>query len=174
MSYWVDWERIGDYVKDRRKDLGLDKSEAAARAGVSKRTWEDIEDGDDPNLSDATLIRVAKAMRLDPEALLRRCGRKARPAKAAAGPGDAPTREAAERALREAEGQLAAALAAQEAARHEAAEARIAAEVAAERLRSMEALHALTVQQFEAERARADQADEACRALEQALVTSRS
>lgn len=71
----ADWDAIGDMIRRRRKDLDLDRSDAARRACVSKRTWKRLEDRYAGYVSDEVLIRAADALGIDAAAFLRRCGR---------------------------------------------------------------------------------------------------
>jgi transcriptional regulator with XRE-family HTH domain len=61
-----------DIIRQRRNQLGLTLADAAERAGMrSLIQWQKIESGTtrDPQVS--TLLRIAKALRIKPERLLR-------------------------------------------------------------------------------------------------------
>lgn len=60
---------LGAYISQRRIHLDLTKSEAARRAGVSRRTWHEIEDGQRVRSSPQTLALFDQALQL-PEGTL--------------------------------------------------------------------------------------------------------
>lgn len=72
----VDWARVGAYIGEHRRRLGLSKNEASRRARVSNTTWRQIEAGQNDHPTDETLVRMARALMLDPGDLLARCQRR--------------------------------------------------------------------------------------------------
>ncbi|OVE81993.1 hypothetical protein BVY03_01720 [bacterium K02(2017)] len=63
-------KRIANNIRKIRKGKGLTQEEAAVRANdISWRYWQYIESGK-RNFSLKTLVRVAKALNVDPEYLL--------------------------------------------------------------------------------------------------------
>lgn len=60
---------IGLMVRERRIALDLTKAEAARRAGVSRRTWHEIEDGQRATSSAETLAQIDQVLDL-PEGTL--------------------------------------------------------------------------------------------------------
>jgi hypothetical protein len=71
----VDWCRIGEGIRRRRRDLSLDRSHAAERAVLPKGIWQRLEDGYGRHLSDDVLVAAARALHLNPTTFLKRCGR---------------------------------------------------------------------------------------------------
>jgi transcriptional regulator with XRE-family HTH domain len=67
----TDAKRLGAAIENERLKLGLSKSEAARRAGVSRTTWIDIENGRRANSNKTTLQLLEKALQLDRGALRR-------------------------------------------------------------------------------------------------------
>src|SRR5574341_2427435 len=65
-----DWAAVGRVIGQRRRALGLPKNEAARRAQVSNTTWPLLEAGRSRNPSHETIVRVAKVIAIDPDALL--------------------------------------------------------------------------------------------------------
>jgi transcriptional regulator with XRE-family HTH domain len=64
----------GDYIHDRRRDLGITKGEAARRLNLSQTEWRDIERGGKlPD--DCTIVAVAELLRMSADGLLERYGR---------------------------------------------------------------------------------------------------
>src|SRR5712691_5143472 len=64
----------GDYIHDRRRDLGITKGEAARRLHLSQTEWREIErGGQQPD--DDTIVAVAELLRMSPDRLLDRYGR---------------------------------------------------------------------------------------------------
>jgi len=55
---------LGAFVRDRRIELDLSQSEAARRAGVSRRTWCEIEGGQRPRPSALTLNQLDQVLEL--------------------------------------------------------------------------------------------------------------
>lgn len=72
----VDWTEVGAYLGEHRRRLGLSKNEASRRARVSNTTWRQIEAGQNDHPTDETLVRMARALMLDPGDVLARCGRR--------------------------------------------------------------------------------------------------
>ena len=70
-----DWEAIGDMIRRRRKDLDLDRGDAARRACLSKHIWKRLEDRYGAYLNDEVLLRAADTLRMDTSAFMKRCGR---------------------------------------------------------------------------------------------------
>jgi transcriptional regulator with XRE-family HTH domain len=60
---------LGQYIRDRRVALDLTKSEAARRAGVSRRTWHEVEEGQRETSMAVTLNQFDQALQL-PEGTL--------------------------------------------------------------------------------------------------------
>lgn len=73
---WVDamWYEFGEWLAGQRVRLGLTKRQAAERAELSPSTWSTIEQGGRtvrgewifPSPGDTTLVRIAKAVQIDP------------------------------------------------------------------------------------------------------------
>jgi transcriptional regulator with XRE-family HTH domain len=72
----VDWSAVGQYIGEHRRRLGLSKNEASRRARVSNTTWRQIEAGQNDHPTDETLVRMARALLLDPAELMRQCQRR--------------------------------------------------------------------------------------------------
>jgi transcriptional regulator with XRE-family HTH domain len=72
----VDWPAVGQYIGEHRRRLGLSKNEASRRARVSNTTWRQIEAGQNDHPTDETLVRMARALLLDPAELMRQCQRR--------------------------------------------------------------------------------------------------
>jgi transcriptional regulator with XRE-family HTH domain len=72
----VDWGSVGQYIGEHRRRLGLSKNEASRRARVSNTTWRQIEAGQNDHPTDETLVRMARALLLDPAELMRQCQRR--------------------------------------------------------------------------------------------------
>lgn len=66
---------VGRVIRSRRETLGVSKSAAARRARVSLTTWRLVEAGRAENPTDLTITRMARAVLLDPEAVMRVAGR---------------------------------------------------------------------------------------------------
>ena len=60
---------LGEYIRDRRVALDITKSEAARRAGVSRRTWHEVEEGQRTASTAVTLSQFDQALQL-PEGTL--------------------------------------------------------------------------------------------------------
>lgn len=60
---------LGEYVRERRVALDITKSEAARRAGVSRRTWHEVEEGLRAHSTAVTLAQFDQALQL-PEGTL--------------------------------------------------------------------------------------------------------
>jgi transcriptional regulator with XRE-family HTH domain len=75
-SEGVDWAAVGQYIGEHRRRLGLSKNEASRRARVSNTTWRQIEAGQNDHPTDETLVRMARALLLDPAELMRQCQRR--------------------------------------------------------------------------------------------------
>ncbi len=64
----------GEYIHDRRRDLGLTKGEVARRLRLSQTEWRDIErGGKEPD--DDIIVAVAALLRMSPDELRERYGR---------------------------------------------------------------------------------------------------
>jgi transcriptional regulator with XRE-family HTH domain len=72
----VDWVAVGAWLGEHRRRLGLSKNEASRRARVSNTTWRQIEAGQNDHPTDETLVRMARALMLDPGELMSRCQRR--------------------------------------------------------------------------------------------------
>jgi transcriptional regulator with XRE-family HTH domain len=72
----VDWVAVGAWIGEHRRRLGLSKNEASRRARVSNTTWRQIEAGQNDHPTDETLVRMARALMLDPGELMARCQRR--------------------------------------------------------------------------------------------------
>src|ERR1044072_5679545 len=72
----VDWAAVGQYIGEHRRRLGLSKNEASRRARVSNTTWRQIEAGQNDHPTDETLVRMGRALLLDPADLMRPCQRR--------------------------------------------------------------------------------------------------
>jgi transcriptional regulator with XRE-family HTH domain len=72
----VDWVAVGSWIGEHRRRLGLSKNEASRRARVSNTTWRQIEAGQNDHPTDETLVRMARALMLDPGELMARCQRR--------------------------------------------------------------------------------------------------
>ncbi len=70
------WEKLGGIVESRREALGLTKTEAAKRAGVSLSMWRLVESGRYSAATNPTLMKMAGALGIDPPALLEVVGRR--------------------------------------------------------------------------------------------------
>lgn len=75
-SDFVEWPAVGQYIGEHRRRLGLSKNEASRRARVSNTTWRQIEAGQNDHPTDETLVRMARALLLDPAELMRLCKRR--------------------------------------------------------------------------------------------------
>ncbi len=72
----VDWAQIGGWIGEQRQSLGLSMTDAARRARVSSTTLRHLEAGRNHHPTDETLIRIARALRLDPAEMMARCRRR--------------------------------------------------------------------------------------------------
>jgi transcriptional regulator with XRE-family HTH domain len=72
----VDWVAVGAWIGEHRRRLGLSKNEASRRARVSNTTWRQIEAGQNDHPTDETLVRMARALMIDPGELMSRCQRR--------------------------------------------------------------------------------------------------
>lgn len=72
----VDWEQVGVWIGEQRRRLGLSTTDACRRARVSSTTWRHLEAGRNHHPTDETLVRVARALRLDPAEMMTRCRRR--------------------------------------------------------------------------------------------------
>jgi transcriptional regulator with XRE-family HTH domain len=72
----VDWVAVGAWLGEHRRRLGLSKNEASRRARVSNTTWRQIEAGQNDHPTDETLVRMARALMIDPGELMARCQRR--------------------------------------------------------------------------------------------------
>ena len=72
----VEWVAVGAWIGEHRRRLGLSKNEASRRARVSNTTWRQIEAGQNDHPTDETLVRIARALMLDPGELMTRCQRR--------------------------------------------------------------------------------------------------
>ena len=64
-----DFELIGDKLHAYRKKAGLTQSEVAELAGLSDRTYADIERGS-VNMRIETVLRICKALQITPDSIL--------------------------------------------------------------------------------------------------------
>ena len=64
-----DFELIGDKLHSYRKKAGLTQSEVAELAGLSDRTYADIERGS-VNMRIETVLRICKALQITPDSIL--------------------------------------------------------------------------------------------------------
>ncbi|MBQ7565574.1 MAG: helix-turn-helix domain-containing protein [Oscillospiraceae bacterium] len=65
----MDKRAIGNKLLERRKRLGLTQEEVAEAAGLSGRTYADIERGTS-NMRIETALRICDALRITPDAIL--------------------------------------------------------------------------------------------------------
>lgn len=72
----TDWGAVGSYLGEHRRRLGLSKNEASRRARVSNTTWRQIEAGQNDHPTDETLVRMSRALMLDPGDVMSRCNRR--------------------------------------------------------------------------------------------------
>lgn len=56
---------LGDFIRERRITLDISKAEAARRAGVSRRTWHEVEEGTRSNVTQLTLSQIDQALQLE-------------------------------------------------------------------------------------------------------------
>jgi len=61
----------GDFIHNRRREIGITKGETARMLGLSDGEWRQIE-RDSRRPADATLASIARVLRVDPAALARR------------------------------------------------------------------------------------------------------
>ena len=64
-----DFHQIGNKLHDIRKKAGLTQSEVADAAGLSDRTYADIERGS-VNMRIETILRICKALHITPDDVL--------------------------------------------------------------------------------------------------------
>lgn len=64
-----DFYLIGNKLLEIRKQAGLTQSEVAERAGLSERTYADIERGK-INMRTETILRICKALQITPNEIL--------------------------------------------------------------------------------------------------------
>ena len=64
-----DWYKIGNRLLAQRKALGLTQAEVAERAGLSDRTYADIERGS-VNMRVETALRICRALGITPNDVL--------------------------------------------------------------------------------------------------------
>jgi transcriptional regulator with XRE-family HTH domain len=78
------WVEFGRWLVEQRERLGLRRREAARRAKIPESTWRDLEAGRKdsiggikllPNLTEEVLGRVAGALEVSPEEVLKHVGR---------------------------------------------------------------------------------------------------
>jgi transcriptional regulator with XRE-family HTH domain len=60
---------LADFIRNRRVELDITKSEAARRAGVSRRTWHEVEEGIRITSTAVTLAQFDQALQLLPGTL---------------------------------------------------------------------------------------------------------
>jgi DNA-binding Xre family transcriptional regulator len=58
-------------IKSRREKLGITQTDAAAKAGMSRQRWNDIESGRKTNIELETLDAIAKVLECKPKDLLK-------------------------------------------------------------------------------------------------------
>lgn len=157
----------GDYIHDRRREVGITRGEMARLIGAGDDHYRDIE-RDDRRPTDDQIAAIARLLRIDPAMLLRRYGRPVQrqatnghAAADAAGPapaGGGPDVTALQKATGAAESRTEAVIAATEEIRRQTAEAKLAASVDSERVCSAESTRALVARQLAAEQARVTEA----------------
>jgi transcriptional regulator with XRE-family HTH domain len=64
-------ENLANYLEQRITLLGISKSEAARRAGISRQTWYRLLSADMTDVKLSTIIRLAEALETSPLHLLR-------------------------------------------------------------------------------------------------------
>ena len=64
-----DMQKIGNKMFELRKKLGLTQADLAEKAGLSDRTYADIERGN-VNMRIETLLRICDALHVTPDAIL--------------------------------------------------------------------------------------------------------
>lgn len=78
------WAEFGRWLVEQRERLGLRRRDAARRAKLPEATWRDLEVGRKdsiggikllPNLTEDVLARVADALEVSPEEVLKHVGR---------------------------------------------------------------------------------------------------
>lgn len=71
------WQKFGQRVRERRDELGLTQEGAGKRAGMKRQQWNRIEQG--ASTKRPTLLRIAKALELEPAIVLDWAGFKLEP-----------------------------------------------------------------------------------------------
>src|SRR3990172_530009 len=66
--------KLGDRIKQLRDELGLTQGQLAGGSSVSQGYLSQLENGEVKNPSAAVLLRVAQAMRIDPDELFEAAG----------------------------------------------------------------------------------------------------
>ena len=66
--------KLGDKIRQLRDELGLTQGQLAAGSSVSQGYLSQLENGEVKNPSAAVLLRVAQAMRIDPDELFEAAG----------------------------------------------------------------------------------------------------
>lgn len=66
--------KLGDRIRELREEFGLTQGQLAGSASVSQGYLSQLENGDVKNPSAAVLLRVAQAMRVDPDELFEAAG----------------------------------------------------------------------------------------------------
>jgi transcriptional regulator with XRE-family HTH domain len=66
--------RLGDKIRELREEFGFTQGQLAVGASVSQGYLSQLENGDVKNPSAAVLLRVAQAMRVDPDELFEAAG----------------------------------------------------------------------------------------------------
>ncbi len=66
--------KLGDKIRELREEFGLTQGQLAGGASVSQGYLSQLENGDVKNPSAAVLLRVAQAMRVDPDELFEAAG----------------------------------------------------------------------------------------------------
>jgi len=66
--------RLGDRIRELREEFGLTQGQLAGNASVSQGYLSQLENGEVKNPSAAVLLRVAQAMRIDPDDLFEAAG----------------------------------------------------------------------------------------------------
>src|SRR5213594_4032097 len=66
--------RLGDRIRQIRDELGLTQGQLAGGSSVSQGYLSQLENGEVKNPSAAVLLRVAQAMRIDPDDLFEAAG----------------------------------------------------------------------------------------------------
>jgi transcriptional regulator with XRE-family HTH domain len=66
--------KLGDRIRELREEFGFTQGHLAGNASVSQGYLSQLENGEVKNPSAAVLLRVAQAMRIDPDELFEAAG----------------------------------------------------------------------------------------------------